>query len=181
MVAWKIPIGSGYSGLAVAGGKIVTQYTDGESDVMAAFDVAAGRKLWSYAFGEAYAGHDGSHDGPVATPLIAGGRVFGLGPRGRFFALDVETGREIWKTHLGDDHEIKKPHYGYGVVELAQPYGRGLRDALSALATPSGTSGTSGSPASDAWSGIVCPLGTRGRRIAPVGSYRKNEDRNLTR
>ena len=117
-VGWQVPIGSGYSGIAVAGGKVVTQYTDDGSDVIAAFDAAGGEKLWSYAFDQAYAGHDGSHDGPIATPLIADGRVIGLGPRGQFFAVDAETGKEIWKTHLADDHEIKKPHYGFGTSPI---------------------------------------------------------------
>lgn len=113
-VAWKTPIGSGYSGIAVADGRVVTQYADGESDVIAAFDAATGRQLWSHAFAETYTGHDGSHDGPIATPLIDGGRVFGLGPRGQFFAVDAASGRELWTTHLADDHGIKKPHYGFG-------------------------------------------------------------------
>ncbi|MEM7357416.1 MAG: PQQ-binding-like beta-propeller repeat protein, partial [Acidobacteriota bacterium] len=117
---WKTKIGSGYSGLAIASGKVITQYADGESDVMAAFDAVDGRKLWSYPFSETYTGHDGSHDGPVATPLIADGRVFGLGPRGEFFAVDLETGKEIWSTHLAKDHEIRKPHYGYGTSPILE-------------------------------------------------------------
>ncbi len=111
---WKTRIGSGYSGVAVADGRVVTMYADGGSDVIAAFDIADGRKLWSHAFADTYTGHDGSHDGPITTPLIVGGRVFGLGPLGQFFAVDAATGKELWSTHLLDDHEIKKPHYGYG-------------------------------------------------------------------
>ena len=37
-LAWKVPIGSGYSGIAVADGKVVTMFSSGESDVLAAFD-----------------------------------------------------------------------------------------------------------------------------------------------
>ncbi len=118
-VAWKTRIGSGYSGIAIAGGRAITQYADGASDVIAAFDAESGEKLWSYPFAETYAGHDGSHDGPIATPLVAGGRVVGLGPRGQLFALDLETGRELWKTHLVDDHGAKKPHYGFGTSPIA--------------------------------------------------------------
>ncbi len=117
-VAWKTTIGSGYSGVAVAGGKVVTMYSEGESDVMAAFDAASGKQLWSYTVGAIYKGHDGSHDGPITTPLIAGGRVYGLGPWGEFFALDAATGEQLWKTHLAEEHEVKKPHYGFGTSPL---------------------------------------------------------------
>ncbi len=117
-VGWQTKIGSGYSGIAVADGKAVTMYADGETDVMAAFDTRDGRQLWSYPFGETYPGHDGSHDGPIATPLIADGRVFGVGPRGQFFALDVTTGKELWKHHLVEDYQAVAPFYGIGTSPI---------------------------------------------------------------
>ena len=115
---WKVPLGSGYSGIAVAGGRVITQFAAGDQDVMAAFDAASGKELWRYPFSKTYKGHDGSHDGPISTPLIADGRVFGIGPWGEFFALDVETGKEVWKTHLTEDQGAKKPHYGFGTSPI---------------------------------------------------------------
>ena len=84
-VGWKRALGSGYSSVAVADGRVVTMFADGENDVVAAFDLESGDELWRYAFGETYPGHDGSHDGPISTPVIGGGRVFGLGPWGHLF------------------------------------------------------------------------------------------------
>ena len=64
-------------------------------------------------------------------PLIAGGNVYGLGARGDLFAVDFKTGKEIWKTHLVEDHDAKKPHYGFAtspvmvdgvlIVEISAP------------------------------------------------------------
>jgi hypothetical protein len=53
--------------------------SDGTSDVIAAFDEQSGAELWRFAVEPTYRGHDGSHDGPMTTPLIHDGRVFGLG------------------------------------------------------------------------------------------------------
>lgn len=112
-VGWKVALGSGYSAVAVADGKVVTMFVDGEHDVMGAFDPSSGEELWRYAFGETYPGHDGSHDGPIATPLIANGHVYGVGPWGHVFAVDGSNGEVKWKTHLVDDHGATKPHYGF--------------------------------------------------------------------
>ena len=87
-VAWKRTLGSAYSGVAIADGRVITMFSDGTSDVMIALNEDTGDELWRFVAAPTYTGHDGSHTGAIATPLIAGGRVFGLAPRGRFFALD---------------------------------------------------------------------------------------------
>lgn len=79
-VTWKRPLGKGYSGVSVADGRVVTMFSDGESDVVIGLDAVDGRERWRYAVAETYKGHDGSQDGPIATPVIADGRVFALGP-----------------------------------------------------------------------------------------------------
>lgn len=119
-VPWKRRIGSGYSGVAVAAGTAVTMYADGDVDVAAAFATADGRTLWRYEIAATYKGHDGSHNGPISTPLVAGERVFGLGPWGQLFALDLATGEELWSTHLAEDHGVARPMYGFGTSPLLQ-------------------------------------------------------------
>jgi len=47
-VVWKQPLGSGYSGVAVADGQVVTMLSDGKHDVVAAFNAADGRERWRY-------------------------------------------------------------------------------------------------------------------------------------
>ncbi len=56
--------------------------------------------------------------GPIATPALAGGRVFGLGPRGHLFALEAATGRELWKLDLVAREGAVAPFYGFGASPL---------------------------------------------------------------
>ena len=119
-IVWKTKIGSGYSGVTVGDGRAITMYSDGESDVMAAFDLEQGRTLWTHTVAETYRGHDGSHDGPISTPVMAEGRIFGLGPRGELFALDAASGKLIWSTHLTRDHGIPAPIYGFGTSPIVE-------------------------------------------------------------
>ena len=46
VVRWRTKIGSGYSGVAVSGGRLATLFADGGTDVLAAFDAASGKELW---------------------------------------------------------------------------------------------------------------------------------------
>ena len=66
-VAWKTAIGPGYSGVTIVNGKAITMFSDGSHDFAAAFDATSGKEIWRYKIAETYKGHDGSHDGPIAT------------------------------------------------------------------------------------------------------------------
>ncbi|MDH3403539.1 MAG: PQQ-binding-like beta-propeller repeat protein [Acidobacteriota bacterium] len=113
-LAWKRPLGSGYSGISVAAGKLVTAFQEDASDYFVALDPESGEEIWRYEVGSAYKGIDGSHDGPISTPAIADGRVFALGRGGQLVALDLATGEALWATHLVDDLGSEAPYYGFG-------------------------------------------------------------------
>jgi len=115
---WKRRLGSGYSSVAVGDGRVVTMFAEGSSDILAAFEIETGDVAWRYRVGEVYSGHDGSHDGPISTPLMKGGRVYGLSAWGRLFAVNAGSGKEIWATHLVDDLGSKAPHYGFTTSPL---------------------------------------------------------------
>jgi enterochelin esterase-like enzyme/outer membrane protein assembly factor BamB len=139
-VAWKRPLGSGYSGVSVADGRAIAMFSDGTSDVTAAFDAQTGKELWRFEIGPTYQGHDGSFTGPIATPALDAERVYGLSAFGRLFALDVRSGQLVWSTDLAADHAAPKPFYGFGtspvlwngvlVVQL------GAKDAMAAGFNP---------------------------------------------
>ena len=113
-VRWKQPLGSGYSGIAVADDTLITALYGGERDYVVALDAETGEEKWRYDLAPAYAGHDGSHDGPISTPAIADGHVFAVSPWGHVAAIDFATGEEIWTIHLVDDLGSEKPLYGFG-------------------------------------------------------------------
>jgi len=119
-VGWKSPTGSGYSGIAVAGGHVITMFSAGESDVMAAFDPMTGTERWRFEIGPTYAGHDGSHTGPLATPVIGGEQVFGLGATGRLFSLKLDSGELLWSIDLVAERKAQAPYYGFSTSPLLQ-------------------------------------------------------------
>jgi len=116
-VEWKAPLGSAYSGIAVADGSLVTAFADGGSDVVAAFDAASGKPRWRYRLGARNEGHDGSDDGPLSTPVLGGGRVFALGPDGRLVALRLADGGLVWERRLAD-FGGEAPSFGYATTPV---------------------------------------------------------------
>jgi outer membrane protein assembly factor BamB len=112
-LAWKRSLGSGYAGISIADGKLVTAFTDGVKDVAVALDRRTGEEIWRYELGPVFEGRDGSHDGPIATPAIDGDRVFVVDPAGRMVGLSLATGAELWSKHLVEDFGCEAPYYGF--------------------------------------------------------------------
>lgn len=136
VVRWRARIGSGYSGVAVAGGRAVTMFSDGRNDVLAAFDEASGKEAWRITIAETFDGQAGSFDGPISTPAIADGRVFALGPRGQLVAVDLARGRELWRVDLPVREGARAAEHGFAsspvvaagvlVVQIGAPQGRAI-------------------------------------------------------
>ncbi len=110
---WKRDLGSGYSGVSIAGGKVLTMFTDGSGDFVGAFSVETGELMWSYRLGPMYRAHDGGHDGPVSTPIADEGGVFALGADGSLVALSLEDGKERWRVSLVQEFQASTPFWGF--------------------------------------------------------------------
>lgn len=119
-IAWKRPIGSGYSGISIGADIVVTMFADDDQDVIAAFDPRTGEQRWKAPIGPNYRGHDGSYDGPTSTPLIDRGRVFALSAWGRLMAFDAADGEQIWSVELTEEHAAHQPTYSFATSPLIE-------------------------------------------------------------
>jgi outer membrane protein assembly factor BamB len=124
-VLWKVPVAGGYSGPAVANGRVViTDYlttdktdegnfqrkpTSGTERVLA-FDLA-GKPLWKYEYPVKYA--ISYPAGPRCTPVIDGDFVYTLGAMGHLACLKVASGEVVWKKELTEDYKAKPALWGY--------------------------------------------------------------------
>ena len=112
IVSWRAKAGSGYSGISIVEGKAVTAFTDQKDDVVVAYDSKTGKQLWRFVLSPVYKGHDGSHDGPIATPTISGGKVIALSTYGDLTGIDLNTGKKLWTVNVTKEGG-RKPFYGY--------------------------------------------------------------------
>jgi outer membrane protein assembly factor BamB len=120
-VLWRTPINRGFSGPAVAGGRVfVTDYRETQNpkgiERAVALDEATGKILWTYEWPAHYGGIMWPV-GPRATPTVDGDRVYVLGVNGKLFCLDVKTGAVLWKkdyaVDFGTDTNTWAFNYGF--------------------------------------------------------------------
>jgi outer membrane protein assembly factor BamB len=126
-VRWRIPVGGGYSGPAVADGKVYLldrQLAGGQRNPQNAFqrgtiagtervlclNEADGRILWQHEFDCPY---DISYaGGPRVTPLVSGGKVYTVGAMGNLLCLDAHDGKLLWSHDYKTDYHAHIPIWG---------------------------------------------------------------------
>ena len=117
-VAWVRPLGHSYSGLSIAGGRVVTMYASEGSDALAALDAATGKTLWSREIAATFKGHAGSAGGANSVPTIDGDTVYALGPRGELLAVGLADGSERWRRKLTKEVGAIEPPFGFATSPL---------------------------------------------------------------
>src|ERR1044072_8431968 len=109
-VLWRARLGSGYSGMAVVGGRLFTMFGSGGSEYAVAFDAASGKELWRAKLGPDRG--DGMGGGPRATPTVDGDLVYVLGAEAKLAALEAATGKVRWRVDLVADYGAEVPQWG---------------------------------------------------------------------
>ena len=128
-VTWRVPLGSGYSGPAVADGRVLvldwtedpdSRTLDGSERVVA-LDETTGAILWTHRWETSYQVLQARYAvGPRATPTVDGDRVFVVGATGRLLCLETASGRVVWERDYVADYDTSVPAWGITSAPLVE-------------------------------------------------------------
>ncbi len=97
---WRAKIGEGYSGAAVAGGRVFALARDDKKAIEIAycFDLANGKRLWELCYDAPFKAPDPTAGrGPNATPTTDGDRVYFFGLGGMLTCVEIASGKVLWQ------------------------------------------------------------------------------------
>jgi outer membrane protein assembly factor BamB len=130
-LTWKTTgLGLGYSGVAVAAGRIYTMGDLKEGTCVIALEEKTGQQLWSKKVGNA--GPPGGFDGPRCTPTVDSDRIYVAGQLDELACLDL-GGAVLWEKNLLKDFGGGQPGWGFAESPLV--------DGELVLYTPGGSKG----------------------------------------
>jgi len=123
---WSVPVGGGYSGPAVVGGKVfLTDYqrtvgefknNPGERAILRGkerifcVDAKTGVEQWKIEYDCPYSVSYPA--GPRCTPTIADGKLYALGSMGDLYCTTL-AGEVVWKKSLMAEYKIPVPMWGF--------------------------------------------------------------------
>ena len=126
-VQWRIPIEGGYSGPAVADGRVfITDYVrrEGElandpgsrtllagSERVLCLDATTGQILWKHEYDCPYSISYAA--GPRCTPTVHDGRVYVVGSEGNLLCLTAKSGELLWQKDFKRDYAAPTPIWGF--------------------------------------------------------------------
>ena len=100
---WKQPVGIGFASFVVADGKAYTIEQRRRQEIVAAYDAATGRELWTQGWNAEF--NDSTGDGPRSTPTWDQGRLYALGATGELRCLDANSGAIIWGKNILSENQ----------------------------------------------------------------------------
>ena len=132
-VRWRVEVGGGYAGPAVAEGKVfvfdrqLTPGTANPKDPFArgqipgvervlCFDQKDGHSLWKFSYDCPYTMSYSS--GPRATPLVHDGKVYVLGGEGNLHCLQASDGSVVWSVDFKKEFGAVTATWGFACNPL---------------------------------------------------------------
>ncbi len=98
-IAWKQPIGKGWSGFAVQGNAAYTMEQRDKEEWVSCYNADSGELLWHYAIPGLHFNPLGGA-GPRATPAIFEGCIYAQSAVSELVCLDMQTGKLIWSFDM---------------------------------------------------------------------------------
>ena len=100
LVYQRRALGSGFSSVSLANGRIFTMGDLDGSQHVIALDQASGELLWLAQVGGT---HQADYAGPRGTPTTDGELLYAIGTDGNLVCLEAATGKERWRRNMERD------------------------------------------------------------------------------
>lgn len=117
-LVWEAAKGSGYASPAVVGDRLVLFHRVGDRETVDCLHPRTGRRFWTHDYAVSYRDRFGYSDGPRASPVIAGGRVFTFGAASMLTCLDLVTGKVLWRRDCAREDGVPQFFFGSGATPL---------------------------------------------------------------
>jgi outer membrane protein assembly factor BamB len=119
-LVWELPKGSGYASPAVAGDRLVFIHRLADEEVVESLHAETGASRWRFRYPTAFEDRYGYNNGPRASPVIDGGRVFTVGSEGKLHCLDLATGAVVWRRDFRADYGVTQDFFGTASTPLVE-------------------------------------------------------------
>ncbi len=146
-IRWKRDVGIGYASPVVVGGRVFLFSREGGDEVIRSLSLDDGEALWRQSYPAPYEMNPYTTDhgeGPKATPLVSGDKLYTLGITGIVSCYRADTGALVWRKSFQEGFS-KPPLYGFAASpivadgKLIVHVGGEERGILMALAPDSGS------------------------------------------
>jgi len=115
---WEVGKGDGYTAPVISGDFCVIFHALEGRETIECLHRETGRRFWSFDYPISYKDRYGFAPGPRSSPVISDGCVVTLGVTAWLHALDLKTGKLLWKHDLAAEYNVPQDFFGHGSCPL---------------------------------------------------------------
>jgi outer membrane protein assembly factor BamB len=117
-LVWELSKGTSYASPAIVGDRLVYIHRLRNEEVVVCLHPETGATAWEFRYETMFEDRYGYNNGPRASPVIDGGRVYTTGAEGKLHCLELESGRVIWKRDLRAEYRVPQDFFGTSSTPL---------------------------------------------------------------
>jgi outer membrane protein assembly factor BamB len=119
-LVWEYAKGTGYASPSIGGSRLVFIHRLANQEIVECLDPETGSSRWQFRYATEFEDRYGYNNGPRASPVIDGDRVFTVGAEGKLHCLALGAGTVIWKRDLRAEYRVPQDFFGTASTPLVE-------------------------------------------------------------
>jgi outer membrane protein assembly factor BamB len=117
-IVWTAEVGTGYAAPAISDGRLFHFARFGDNARLTCMNAETGKALWTCEHPTDFEDMLGYNNGPRATPVVDGDRVYTFGGEGVLQCVRVADGKPVWRIDTTKEFGVVKNFFGVGSTPL---------------------------------------------------------------
>ncbi len=119
-LVWEMRKGTGYSSSAILGERLVYLHRVAGEEIVECLHPETGQRYWKFSYPTQFSDRYAYNNGPRASPVIDGDRVYTHGAEGKLHCLRLQTGQVYWKRDLSAEFKVPQDFFGVASTPLVE-------------------------------------------------------------
>lgn len=119
-LVWELAKGTSYTSPAISGDRLVYLHRVGDKERIEGLDPQTGELYWQFEYDTDFSDRYGYNNGPRASPVIDGDRVYTYGAQGKLQCRRLDNGELIWQRDIAREFKVKQGFFGVSGAPLVE-------------------------------------------------------------
>lgn len=119
-LVWEMEKGTSYAAPAISGERLVYIHRVGDKERIESLNAETGQLYWQEEYGTDFSDRYGYNNGPRASPVIDGDRVYTYGAQAKLQCRALESGELIWQRDISREFKLKQDFFGVAGTPLIE-------------------------------------------------------------
>ena len=119
-LVWEFSAGTGYSSPSIRDDYLVYLHRVDSDEIVECLHPETGERYWEFRYPTDFEDRYGYNNGPRASPVIDGDRVYTYGAQGKLHCLLLKTGQLVWSRNVATEFGVPQDFFGTATTPVVE-------------------------------------------------------------